>query len=70
MTYQSCVPRTPGLRLPAQSAPLDRTGARTSANGDGLGLEAAWWGSDLWEGVKKYGPDVAKVGLPIALSLL
>jgi hypothetical protein len=45
MIYQSCSPRTPGLRLPAQSAPVDRTGTRTSANGDGRGLEAAqsWW---------------------------
>ena len=52
MNYQ-----TSTLRMPAQSAPVDRTGARTSANG-AAGVEAAWGFSDLWEGVKKYGPTV------------
>jgi hypothetical protein len=72
MTYQSGSPRTPGLRLPAQSAPVDRTGARTSATGDGPGVEAAWWGSDAFDWVKSHGPDIVKgiqTGLPIAMAL-
>jgi hypothetical protein len=77
MTYQSGIPRTPGLRLPAQSAPVDRTGAQTSASGDGPGVEAALFGinfskvfHDVGDAVAKYGPGVAKVAGPLALALL
>jgi hypothetical protein len=53
MNYQ-----TSTLRIPAQSAPVDRAGARTSASGEAVGVEAASWLDDLWGGVKKYGPTV------------
>jgi hypothetical protein len=66
MTYQSGSPRTSGLRLPAQSAPVDRTSTRTSATGDGPGLEAA----SFWDDALSTLGDVAKVAGPIALSLL
>jgi hypothetical protein len=42
MSYQTSAPRISALRLPAQSAPVDRSGTQTSANGDGPGVDAAW----------------------------
>jgi hypothetical protein len=62
MLYQTSIPRTPGLRMPAQSSPVDRAAARTSANGAGPGLEAA----SFWDTLG----GIAKVAGPIALSLL
>ena len=61
--YPTSTLRIPALRMPAQSAPVNRTGARTSANGDGSGVEAASWLTDLVKGVQTYGPpvwDIAK----------
>jgi hypothetical protein len=73
MNYQISTLRTPGLRLPAQSAPVDRTGARTSASGEGPGVEAAWsLGGALgsaWDWVKGHPQTVEDIGSKI-LSFL
>jgi hypothetical protein len=58
MNYHTPTSRTPALRMPAQSSPVDRAAARIRANGAGPGLEAASFWDTLGGIAKTVGPTL------------
>ena len=45
--------------FPKQSAPVVRYASSATVSGEN-GVEASAWYDEIWDGIKKYGPTVAK----------
>jgi hypothetical protein len=58
MTVYETMTSESTLRLPIQSAPIDRTPSGAAAFGSAAGVEAAGWFDDLVGTATKYGPSI------------
>jgi hypothetical protein len=57
------------LRLPLQTAPVNRTVVASALSGQ-EGVVPSWGFSDLWNAVKTYGPEIVKTVGPLIAGAL